>query len=435
MMIKIKTNSDTEIIEDLLSNVKAVIITHRWASTSILSKYYTNDDELYTYLKSIANEAYILQTCHRVEIYLNTDRKDYIDYVRKFYENRKLDSQLLKPIEGLEAIKHLFEVASGLDSAVIGEHEVLGQVERAYYKALKMGYLNSVLKFIIERAVRFGKHVRTVTSISKGPQGLGSLAIEFIKRLYRDLSNVKILVIGAGEVGSTVVKELHDKGARRVKILNRSFEKAKQLADKYNFEAEKLTKESLINNLEQYEVAIFALSLTEPIIRRGDLKGLKRRPLIIDLGLPRNVEDMSDVMVLSIDDLSKMAEEVCKFKQNEVKKVREMLDDELIKTLSLLKRKIIEIRLGNLLQKIENIKIKEIKRSLRRGLFREEDFDKLNVLTSSVIKKIILPVVDYIKNLAETESLKIALAIIKQLEKSLHDENGSLGTSEESPKR
>lgn len=433
-VISIKDNSSID-VEEVLNKIKAVIITHRWASTNTLSKFYTNDEELYEYLKPICNEIYILQTCHRVEIYLNTLHDDYLNYVKSFYAKRNLNTDMLRPIEGVEVIKHLFEVAAGLDSAVIGENEVLGQVERAHHKALSSGYLNSILKFIIERAVRFGKYVRTVTNISKGPQGLGSLAIEFIKRLYKDLSNVKILIVGAGEVGSIVTKELYDKGARCVKILNRSLDKAIQLASKYGYEAEKLTQESLMSNLEKFEVAIFALSLTEPIIKKSDLKLLKRKPLIIDLGLPRNVEDTKDTTVITIDDLSRMAEEICKFKRSEVEKAQKLLNEELNKTLNLLKRKIIEIELGSVLQKIENIKVREIEKSLRKGLFKKEDYEKLSIVTSSIVKKITLPIIDYIKQIAETESLKRALIMIKQLEKSLSDENGSLRINEESPKR
>ena len=378
--------------------------THRWVSPQDLSKLYVDYEQAYRLLRQHFDEVFILQTCHRVEYYLYSEdalSEDYVtNMLARLYEGKQDVLKNFKIFRGRDVIEHILRVAAGLDSAIIGETDVLGQVESAYQRALRAGTLRGVLRCLVEYAIRFGKHVRTTTGIARGITGFGSLAVKLLKKLYVDLSTVKILVVGAGEMGSSIVKELNDEGAKSVIILNRTLDKARELASKYGYMYDSLTQENLLRYLEQIDVAIFAVSTSEPLLRREHIKQLRKRPLIVDLGVPPNVDAQGETAVITFEDLCKLAEKYNREKLEEAKKVESMLKDEINRVIELLNARFLSRMIGTYMRFIEKVKTLELKKALNRKVISEDSIKSVELVVSSVINKALRPLIKTIQDLA-----------------------------------
>ncbi len=431
-----------------LENIYGLLANHRWISAEKLSMMYVDDvDSIIRLIGDDVEELCLLQTCHRVEYYLVARRDVHVimDKLDQYYWSAKgiRARDYVKVVRGADLIRHIMRVSAGLESAIIGEHEVLGQLKRAYEQFLRSGHLRGVLKFIIERAIRFGKYVRAHTNISRGPRGFGSLTVYYLRGLYGDLSNVRLLVVGAGELGSTLVKELHDAGARSIVVLSRTLKRASEVASMYGCAYDVLTQESIARYLLESDVCVFAVTVREPVLTKSLAEQLDRLPLIIDLCVPRCVEgELSRrARVLTIDDLSRLAQELNKEKLSEVAKVERLLEDEVRRTMQLLKRRVIEIEVGKILKILDDRRAREVEKSIRRGLFSESSAQDLDVVTRSVYSKSTKPFVEAIKSLAE-EDVEMALKVLRKVYDVIEreykdDENSSHGMRRrvEGPKR
>ncbi len=428
-----------------LNNIVLIAATHRWVSPRELSRLYLDQDYAYRRLSEIADERFVFQTCHRVEFYLLVNDGISPERVlRLLYSDASSVLSYFRYFVGEDAVKHLLRVASGLDSAILGECEVLGQLETAYDYAARNRHIRDVLRLVIERAIRFGKLVRTTTGISRGVTGFGSLTVLYLKKLYQILDDLRILIIGAGEMGATLAKELHDAGAKHVIILNRTIEKAKELADKYGYKCDFLTKENLIRYLQEVDVAIFAVSVREPLLRGEDISQLRRRPLIIDLGMPHNVDDNVDTAAIWLEDLAKLAEKYNREKLEEAKKIEELIEKELENIISELRKKTLKNLLSQYIRFINNIATRELDKAIARGVIRPEDRDNVSTVIRAVTNKAVRPLVCLVEEYSKQDPEQIS-KILRDLTRFIKeefehiittsDENGSRRQGEEGPKR
>lgn len=268
----------------------------------------------------------ILSTCNRIEIYAQISRGNFDQrrtssskLLKKFLENYhsiengELDSCLYSLIDR-EAIHHLFRVASGLDSQVLGETQILGQVRSAYSLALEAGTTDWLLDRVFERAIEVGRLVRRKTKISEGSISIGSVALRMLERELGNLEGRRILIIGVGKIGKLVTKYLLDKGIDSVIVSNRTYEKAASLAQRIGGKAVRFNE--LQAQLKKAEVVISATASPHLILRETDiLETMKERtnPLfIIDLALPRDVDprikEIRGVTLYNLDSLKGVIE-------------------------------------------------------------------------------------------------------------------------------
>ncbi len=428
----------------LLDNLVLLAATHKWVSTEDLAKLYVDNSRTYPLVFKIfpkVSEIFIFQTCHRVEYYLYFESEPDIDHVvSMFFEEVYPDnySRFFRVMIGEEALRHILRVSAGLESAIIGENDVLGQLEKAYDYALRNRYVRDILKLIIERSIRFGKYVRTVTGISRGIHGYGSLTVKVIERLYGRLDNITILVVGAGDLGSTIAKELSDKGVKNIIILNRTIEKAEQICKEIGCKYDKLTEENLIKYLNNVDVAILAISSEKPIITRELMRKVRRAPLIIDLGVPKLVEKDIEAPVIYFEDLSKLAEKYNREKLKEIEKVEKLLEEELKKILNEIEKKELKKIIGKYIEFSHKIAKKEIEKATQKKLINPEEQEKINIILKSTISKIIRPIIKTIEETYNNQEMKnLIKKIITNIEEEFptNDEKGSLRTNEEGPKR
>ncbi|MDX2111612.1 MAG: glutamyl-tRNA reductase [Verrucomicrobiota bacterium] len=267
------------------------------------------------------HEVAVLRTCNRMEVYAfghpQIITASVAHWIAEFSEY-PLESlrQLLHDRSGHEAVTHLFKVSSGLDSQIIGETEVFGQVKDAYDQAIAEKTAGPVLHRTFQKAFQAAKWVRTNTRISQGQVSIGNVAVDLALRIFGELTHSRILVVGSGEVGQGVLKSLKGRGAKAITVSSRTAERAQSLAATYD--AEMLRFHEWPGKLSQFDIAVFSTAAPNAILQAemvdAAMQSRPSRPLfLIDVALPRDIDaavaDISNVFVYNLDDLSAIANE------------------------------------------------------------------------------------------------------------------------------
>lgn len=262
----------------------------------------------------------LLNTCNRVEIYGVARDPAVVDTLRAaFAETTGCPPAELAPVLGLrqnhEAISHLFAVASGLDSQIVGETEILGQVKAAYDGALDRKWTGPVLNRVFQKAFQAAKHIRSSTAIGEGQISIATVAVDLAGRIFGDLSAVKILVVGAGDIGLKTVVAFQGRGAKSITVASRTLSNAEAAATQTGGWAVSLAE--LPEILADADIVASSTSAPGAVITRAmvaaAMKRRRSRPLfLIDLALPRDIEpdvdEVADVYLYNLDDLAVIAE-------------------------------------------------------------------------------------------------------------------------------
>lgn len=281
------------------------------------------------------DEVVLLSTCNRVEIYgVTRDEPRSSDSLSTVLGCSELDLRLHGYFnESIEAVRHLFRVASGLDSMVLGETEVTGQVKTAYEAARAAHLTGPVLNRVFQKAFQTAKEIRTQTSIGRGATSVGSVAVELAERIFRhDLSQHKVIIIGAGQLGETCVRHFAKKGARSILVSNRSFDRAIELAAEFGGEAVRF--EECLEAMTHVDIVVAAAGCPNTLLCRADVENLmrrrKNRPLfLIDIAVPRNidahVQSLEGVYLYNIDDLQALLRENVRSRQQDLAKCDQII--------------------------------------------------------------------------------------------------------------
>jgi glutamyl-tRNA reductase len=280
---------------------------------------------------AVAEEAVILSTCNRVEIYAATsaDPAQAFAALRDFlvtcHDYRDPLTDEIYTLTEPQSLHHLFKVACGLDSMVLGETEILGQLKKAYDLALQSGHTGNRLNKAFQRAFNVAKHIRTETNIQRGSVSVGSVAVELAEKIFARLADRNVMVIGAGDTSEKTARALLSRGARSIIVANRSHEKALELAKELNGRA--VLFDTWATEFASIDIAISSTSAPHYILDRARLEPLmklrRNRPLLlIDIAVPRDIEPevnfMQNVFLYNIDDLQAIADDSLKQRQEEV---------------------------------------------------------------------------------------------------------------------
>lgn len=276
-------------------------------------------------------ESLILSTCNRVEIYAVCDRnEDYVSGIKSFlsrYHDMDLSEYEDKIYirRGREAVEHLFGVAAGLDSMIIGEMEISGQVKKAYQNARESFTTGKALNRLFEKALFTAKKIRTKTLIGKGAVSVSSVAVRLAEKILGKLNDKTALIIGTGAIGEKLLLHLKKNNIKSILVTNRTLEKAQVLAGA--FAATAVAFEGFLERLTDVDIVIVSTGAPHSIIRKDDIVSLmpkrKQRPLfIIDLAVPRNVDEgvnnIDNAYLYNIDDLEKIINENIGFRRGEL---------------------------------------------------------------------------------------------------------------------
>lgn len=272
--------------------------------------------------KTPAEEAAILSTCNRTELYVVSDDEIQVNdvFVQWLSEYHKIDYEALAQVcyvhQEDHALNHMMSVASGLDSMVLGEPQILGQMKSSFAVAQAAGALGSELHTVFQRVFSSAKRVRTETAIGRNPVSVAFAAVDLAKRIFSDLKQDTALLIGAGETIDLVARHLKESGIARIIFANRTLERAQRLADEFNAHAVLLS--DIPEVLEDADIVISSTASQLPVLGKGAvesaLKQRKHKPIfMVDIAVPRDIEpevaELDDVYLYTVDDLKEVIDE------------------------------------------------------------------------------------------------------------------------------
>lgn len=297
-------------------------INHNSAPLEIREKFAFAQDEIIPFSEHLSeqanfNDIVILSTCNRTEIYFSQNiygEETALNYLKKamlsFKHEDALLSQYTYMMTGEDAVKHLFRVTSGVDSMVVGEDQIIGQVKEAYLYCTKAALTDAVLMRLFQKSFEAGKRVRTETKIKQGATSVSYVAVDMCKKIFHSLEDKSALIIGAGETSGLAIQGLHKQGLKHFTIANRTIENIRPYTDKYKAAAVSLDK--FPEYLPGADIIIVATGAATPVLQKNmadkALEHSAPKPrLFIDLSVPRNIEpdvaNNDSCTLITIDDL------------------------------------------------------------------------------------------------------------------------------------
>ena len=377
-------------------------------------------------------ECLILQTCNRIEIFAVSEDETASILIKSYFSKRAIEHSeeafnAMETSVDLEAVNHLFRVTSGLESIVIGEDQVLNQVWYAYLEAEKAKTLGPILKHLFNRAMTVGRRVRNETGINKGAVSVGSAAVELAVTLLGNLEDKKILVMGAGEIGTLVAKALARRCLSPIFIANRTHDRAVKLAEDLKGMAVKFDQFEEV--LVDADVVICSTSAPHYLLTKDQVsKLLSRRTnknglVIIDISNPRNVEkavsEVSDTKLYNIDDLQLIAYKNKLERQKSIDKATKILDEELVVLDQDMKSLSVRLIISSLLSEAEQVRQKELVTALNMiGDVDEREKKILEDLTAILLKQTFVPIVENLRSAAKNGDMKTIELAVKLFEKT-----------------
>ncbi|TDX51383.1 glutamyl-tRNA reductase [Orenia marismortui] len=369
--------------------------------------------------------AIVLSTCNRTELYLEVENSaDNKIAFEIFNLISNLSVETLKNYiyiyNEIEAITHLYRVASGIDSLVIGEVQILGQVKRAFYRSRDLGLIDSYLYKIFTDAFRVAKQVRTETKISYGATSISYVAVELTKKIFGSLSGETVLILGAGKMSELALKSLVDNGVTGVMVANRTYSRGEELANK--FCAKVVRWNQLDEWVNKVDIIIASTAAPHYVLHYNLVKQVmdtKRGPLfLIDIALPRDIDPrvakIPGVHLYDIDDLEEVVEDNLAKRKEELKKVEAIIKNEIASLEEWINQQQAIPLIKDLRRRADTIKEEELSRALHKLESSDERLvveELANRLTNKLLH---LPTIK-IKELAQNENSKEKLSIIKKL--------------------
>ncbi|HOT02634.1 MAG TPA: glutamyl-tRNA reductase [Methanolinea sp.] len=408
----------------LLTPLAIAGVSHHTATVDVLEQARYPDEEAFL---GKARERFrgvmLLQTCNRVEIFVHGEAETLAAFLQ---EEGRGDFSICS---GVEAMRHLLELACGIDSMIVGEDQILGQLKKALQQSKDAGCASPVLELCINKAVHAGIEARRRTQINRGAVSIGSAAVLLAEEQLGSLQGKHILVIGSGEMGMLVAQALAAKDLTAIYVANRTYSRAEILAKKIGGRAVRL--DDLPRYMVQSDVVISCTSAPHPVIHCNTLRDVMKarcwphdntpRPLIlIDIAQPRDVEEGADaiagISLFSIDNLRRINEMTMHARRTEAERAREFLDGELLHFIRLLNSRAADDTLATLHTWAEAIRLRERDRALARlGGGDPRAREVIDDLSRVLVKKILSDVTVSIRHCAEMGELESAESLVSAI--------------------
>lgn len=374
-----------------------LVVSHKKATIEELQKAWHGDlksliDRILRYPN--INECVMLHTCNRVEVYVCGSNT--IETLKDFMKEMGVPKRIVELNLNEKALEHLLRVASGLESMMVGEDQILGQVREYYHLCRDLGSVGEILDLVFKKAIQVGKKVRRLTNINKGAVSIGSAAVELAERRLGSLKGKRAIIIGAGKMGRLVGKAIKSKSLAEVYVANRTAEKGFSLAKEIN--GIPIPFSEIDKYLPKCDVVITATSAPHYIIKRDFIERImekRRNLLIIDIALPRDVEpavgEIEGITLCTIDDLREISDENLRRRLNEAKKAEKIVKEEveiLLKQIKELRARKAVRQMYSLAQEVKKEEIRELFNKLKARYGVDEDIlPLLESFAESFIKK------------------------------------------------
>ncbi|MGD2094887.1 MAG: glutamyl-tRNA reductase [Phycisphaerales bacterium] len=414
-------------------------LNYKSAPIEVREKLMFDSDKTVTALKQLKNrfpdaEFVLLSTCNRVELYsahkLSQDipSDDLAEFLSQFQHVPLGEFQeFLYTYDNEQAVRHLLMVASSLDSMVVGEPQIISQVKESYRLACSAKSTGKILNRLFHCAFAASKNIYSTTSISYGRVSVASVAVELAMQLFADISSSNVIVIGAGEMGELLVQHLLQAGCKNITIINRSYEHGLNMAKRYNVTAGKW--QELQNQLTDANIIIASATTKDYLFKKDSLKEIidARRAgtlLIIDIAVPRNFEpsinEIDDVYLYSIDDLSDVVERNRKAREQDIDKGMQIVHENVIDFMDWLGVRDIGPMIGQMKEQFALIAQNELERffvGVRKEAFCREVLEAMvHRLVNKMLHCVIKNVDVIAKNNGPAEAAKFVGNIARQAE-------------------
>ncbi|MBI2461320.1 MAG: glutamyl-tRNA reductase [Candidatus Rokubacteria bacterium] len=383
-------------------------LNHHTAPVEIRERLAFADEELPAALETLMaedglREAMILSTCNRVEVWAAAETPADVREVLAAHlaKARGVDPEALRPLlyarEGLEAVAHLFRVAASLDSMVVGEPQILGQVKAAYARAHAAGAAGPVLSRAVHAAFRAAKRIRTETAIARSAVSVSYAAVELARKIFGDLGGKVVLLLGAGEMSELAARHFRDRGIARLLVANRTPGRAEELARQIGGEALP-SREAALGNADA-DIVLCSTAAPGYLVTRADAQRLlaarRHRPVFfIDIAVPRNVEpsvnELDGAYLYDIDDLQAVVESNRKEREREAERAEALVLEELEKFAGRLADRAAVPTIRSLRERVEEIRQEEVTRTLvKLKDASPETRAAVEALSASLVNKIL----------------------------------------------
>lgn len=385
-----------------MNDLSALVVSHKRASVDQISQLTERPTaELLDRLAGAgAEEAYVLHTCNRAEYYV-TGPESAREAALKDVD---VAADTVQRFDGAQAARHLLRVAAGLESMVVGEDEILGQVSTAQETALP--YLDGTLGPVVEKAIRVGKRVRSETQINEGNSSMGTAAAELVSRQLDDVTESRAIVIGAGEMGKLVASPLADRGIELL-VTNRTYESAKDLASRVD--GTPICFEAVQSRLQYVDLVVTATDAPHPILDEATFDGAD--VIALDLANPPDIApqagELSSVTVFDIDDIGTIVDSAMSRRTEAAADAETIVASEMQALERDLKKREAESMLSSIYERAEELRQSEVSRATNRleenGGLTETEQEVLEEMGSALVNKLLSAPTQSIKDAAVSE--------------------------------
>ncbi|AKB13849.1 Glutamyl-tRNA reductase [Methanosarcina thermophila CHTI-55] len=397
-----------------VTEISSMVISHKKAKIEEMESAWHGD--LDGLLHSLYNHEYVhecvvLKTCNRVEIYVVSPKSSSVLF--SFAKEMGASTHIIDFYGHDESLEHLLRLAGGLESMIVGEDQILGQIKELYAHSKKAGTTGKILDTAFEKAIQVGKRIRNETKINKGSVSIGSAAVDLAEEILKGLTGKSVLVIGAGEIGVLVAKALAEKDIEAIYIANRTFKKAEELA--YELGGHAVRFDDIQGYLKDADVVISGTSAPHYVLTREMVENAicdrdkARKLLLIDIANPRDIEEsvseLENVELCNIDNLRVISERTLKMRKEEAKKAEAIIQEE-IRLLNLqYKRQKADRIISELYKQMYDVRIREREKAVNRlGAYHtigKIETEVLDDLTRSIVNKILAEPTKVLRQAAE----------------------------------
>jgi|SRR5690554_454563 len=394
-------------------NLLAVCVNHHTAPVDVREAVYLQSDETRNFINDVKGkllkEGVVISTCNRTEIYglpvnQQITSKDILKFLLQYKSQTDLSGEYFHHYVSRNAIEHLFSVASGIDSMLIGDNQIFKQVKDSFEISEEMKFTGFITKRIFDAAIRVGKRAISETGISEGAVTVSYAAVQLIEKIFSSLNKKSALIIGAGETGEIAAKHLSERGIGKISISNRTLERAQKLSDKLN--GKTIPFENLKEHLHEYDIVISATSAENLILTKKDIEAaMKKRGyasmILMDIAIPRDIDPASSeidyVFYHDIDSLNIIVEQNLEKRKAEIPKVKAIINEETDNFFSWYNSLEAAPAIKILRDHFEAVRSEEIEKNINK--FSEADREKLEIVTKRIINKLLHhPTIELKKN-------------------------------------
>jgi len=394
-------------------------LSHKTAPVSVRERFAFGGEEHDRVVADLAqrpgvDEACIVSTCNRVEFFVRAPEPgDAESAIRQLIDAlpqgpfAEAEPYLYRYADK-EAIRHIFRVASSLDSMVLGEPQILGQVKTAYQAAKRAGAIQGPLDHLLTASFRVARRVRNETGIGQMAVSISYVAVELARKIFGELDGLNVLLIGAGKMSEAAARHLHSAGAQKVFVANRTLERAKKMAEQ--FQGTPVPWHCLHETLTQADVVIASTGAPGFILTKETARGViaarRHKPIfLVDIAVPRDIDpeinDLDDMFVYDIDDLQQVAEANLEKRRQEAEQAESIVEEEVDKVMHRLRALQTAPTIVQLQKRLESIRTGEIERHRAKlsGLTPEQE-QAVEALTKAMMNKVAHPPIAHMKRLA-----------------------------------